>query len=95
MNASLQQVGAYADQEVYVCNVVRNIKNITSIVHLEAANIILATRVWCLKWRNADVTVYCDNMAFQNNCIRDPWLMACTRTLWYNTAAYNIDITCI
>ena len=31
--------------------------------------------------------------AFQNNRIRDPWLMACTRTLWYCTAAYNIDIT--
>ena len=97
MDASLQQVGAYADQEVYVCDVMQNIKNITSIVHLEAANIILAVRVWCHKWRNADVTVYCDNMAvvnaFQNNRIRDPWLMACTRTLWYYTAAYNIDIT--
>ena len=74
----------------------RSIKNITSIVHLEAADIVLAVRVWCHKWRNADVTVYCDNMAvvnaFQNNRIRDPWLMACTRTLWYYTAAYNIDI---
>ena len=96
VDASLQQVGAYADQEVYVCDVLQSIKNITSIVHLEAANIVLAIRVWCHKWKNADVTVYCDNMAvvnaFQNNRIRDPWLMACTRTLWYYTAAYNIDI---
>ena len=45
MDALLQQVGAYADQEVYVCDVIQNIKNITSIVRLEAANIILAVRV--------------------------------------------------
>ena len=96
VDASLHQVGAYADNEVYVCDVLQSIKNVTSIVHLEAANIVLAVRVWCHKWRNANVTVYCDNMAvvnaFQNNRIRDPWLMACTRTLWYYTAAYNINI---
>ena len=30
VDASLQQVAAYADQKVYACNVVENVKNITS-----------------------------------------------------------------
>ena len=38
-------------------------------------------------------TVMAGVNAFQNNRIRDLWLMACTRTLWYYTAAYNMKIT--
>ena len=73
-------MGAYADQ-VFVCDVKQNIKNITSIVHLEAANIILAVRVWCNKWRNADVTVYCDNMAV---------VFDYCNSLLYGVSKYNV-----
>ena len=93
VDASLQQVSAIWDRQVYSCDIPDRIKNLVSIVQLEAANVMLAARVWGKQWENQEVTMWCDNLAVVHACqsqkIKDHWLMACCRTLWY-IAKYNI-----
>ena len=94
VDASLQQVGGIWRKQVYCCNIPDRIKNLVSIVQLEAANIMLAARVWGKCWTNQEVMIWCDNLAvvhaYQSQRIKDHWLMACCRTLWYIAAKYNI-----
>ena len=57
---------------------------------------VMACKLWGNEWRNSRVYIWCDNMAVvaacQSNKIRDNWLMACCRTLWWLSAIYNLDI---
>ena len=94
VDASLQQVGAIWERQVYSCNIPDRIKNLVSIVQLEAANVMLAARVCGKHWENQEVVIWCDNLAVVHACqsqkIKDHWLMACCCTLWYIAAKYNI-----
>ena len=95
VDASLQQVGGIWNKKVYSCNIPDRIKELVSIAQLEAANIMLAGRLWADQWKNKKVTIWCDNLAvvhaFQAQKIKDHWLMACCRTMWYISASYNIE----
>ena len=68
----------------------------SSIVHIEAANILLALRCWAKNWANATVLIWCDNLAVVNaftfNRMRDNILMAIIHFAWLYTAAYNINL---
>ena len=70
--------------------------NIASIVHLEAANILIAFKLWAHHWENSKVNIWCDNIAvihaFTSCKIKDVWLMACVRNIWQFTATYNIEL---
>ena len=97
VDASLQQVGAIWNKEVYSCSIPSRLKNLVSIVQLEAANLTMACKLWGSKWKNTRVIVWCDNLAVVQACqshrIRDNWLMACCRTLWFTAAINNIEIS--
>ena len=71
--------------------------NITSIVHLEAANTLKAFKLWAHYWKNSKLIIWCDNLAvvqaFTFHKIKDVWLMACVRNKWQFTATYNINLT--
>ena len=86
VDASLRIVGGYFQGKVYAVEVPLAILNIASIVHLEVANILVAVKTWCKHWSNAVVS------AFSHHKMRDPWLTACVRNIWYFTASYNIDL---
>ena len=61
------------------------------IVHLEIVNILLAIRLFCSLWSGHKVLVKCDNNAvvtvLKNVKTKDPFLSACTRNVWYCSAA--------
>ena len=67
-----------------------------SIVHLEAANIILTLNYWKKSLKNSHIVIWCDNFAvvnaFTHHKIRDVFLMACVRTIWLICAVYNIKL---
>ena len=94
VDASLQQVGGIWEKQVYSYDIPDRIKNLVSIVPLEAANVMLAGTIWGKQWENKEVPIWCDNLvvvhAYQSQRIKDHWLMACCRTLWYVSARYNI-----
>ena len=97
VDASLQQVGAIWNKEVYSCDIPNRLKDLVSIVQLEAANLVMACTLWGDKWRNSRVIIWCDNLAVVQACqshrIKDNWLMACCRTLWFIAAIHNIEIS--
>ena len=96
MDASLRMVGGYFQSTVYAVEVPLAILNIASIVHLEAANILVAFKTWCQHWSNQKILLWCDNIAvvnaFSHHKMRDPWLTACVLNIWYFTSSYNIDL---
>ena len=96
VDASLQCTGGIFGNKVYSCEIPQVLKDLTSIVQLEAANVVMACKLWGNQWRNSKVYIWCDNMAVVAACqsgkIRDNWLMACCRTLWWLSAVYNLDI---
>ena len=93
--ALLQQVGGIWNNKVYSCDIPQRIKDLVSIVQLEAANIMLAVRLCGSEWANRKVNIWCDNLALVHTCqsqrIKDNWLMACCRTLWYISAKHNTE----
>ena len=96
VDASLRMVGGYFQSTVYAVEVPLAILNIASIVHLEAANILVAFKTWCQHWSNQKILLWCDNIAvvnaFSHHKMRDPWLTACVPNIWYFTSSYNIDL---
>ena len=96
IDASLERVGAKFQNKVYSCIIPQNIKNLCSIVHLEALNMLMALRLWCKWMDNKPVIIWCDNIAvvnvFNSFRVRDPWLMAVTRTMWLYMSGHNIDL---
>ena len=79
VHASLMQVGAKYENCVYSYDIPEELKNVGSIVHFEAANVLAAIRTSFEEWQDATITVWCDNLAvvnaFTNQKIRDPFLM--------------------
>ena len=59
-------------------------------------NILVAFKLWAKLWKDSKVIIWCDNIAVVNAFtfpkIRDPWLMACVRNVWYFTALYNVQL---
>ena len=96
VDASLTRVGGIFDNNVYSTTIPEPILNIASIVHLEAANILIAFKLWAHYWENSKVTIWCDNIAvvhaFTSCKIKDVWLMTCVRNIWQFTATYNIEL---
>ena len=68
-----------------------------SIVHFEAANVMVTLKLWATKFQNQQCVIWCDNFAvvnaFTNNKIKDSFLQARVRTVWLICARYNIQLT--
>ena len=96
VDASLTRVGGIFNNNVYSTAIPQPILNIASIVHLEAASILIAFKLWAPCWENSKLIIWCDNLAvvhaFTSCKITDAWLMACVRNVWQFTASYNINL---
>ena len=96
VDASLTRVGGIFNNKVYSTSIPEPILNVASIVHLEAANILIAFKIWAKYWKNSKLSIWCDNLAvvhaFTYHKVRDVWLMACVRNIWQFTASYNIKL---
>ena len=70
-------------RESFTVKVPLAVLNIASIVHSEAANILVAFKTWCKHWSNQKILLWCDNIAvvnaFSHHKMRDPWLTTCIR----------------
>ena len=96
VDSSLQEMGAYYNGEVYSTSIVNTLINNMSLVHLEAANIILTLRCWKKLLKNSYTVIWCDNFAvvnaFTHHKIRDVFLISCVQTAWLICAMYNIKL---
>ena len=96
VDASLKGLGGYHEGEVYAIPVLLYLENMLSIVHFEAANIVVALRVWAGSFQNRQCIIWCDNFAvvnaFNSHKIRDSFLSACVRTVWLLCAEHNIQL---
>ena len=92
----LHEVGAKWGDQIFSCTIPDILKEVGSIVHFEAANILLTLQCWCKSLRNKTVLIWCDNLAVVNVSnyykVRDPLLMAILRSVWLYTAAFNMDL---
>ena len=92
----LLALGAKFENKVYSLPIPDILKQMCTIVHFEAVNILVALCTWSSSLYNSKCIVYCDNMAvvecFTSHKIRDPFLMACVRTAWLICAKNNIKI---
>ena len=96
VDSSLQEMGAYYNGQVYSVPILQTLRNNMSIVHFEAANIVLTLKCWGKVVKNSTMIIWCDNFAvvnaFTHHKIRDVFLMACVRTVWLICAENNIKI---
>ena len=84
IDASLTGLGGAYNSMVYSLPIPKDYKNY-SIVHLEALNIIVASKVWAEAWANKQIHVFCDNMAvvevLNTGKARDSVLAMCARNI--------------
>ena len=96
VDASLKGMGAKFGNKVYGMPVDNQLQEVCTIVHLEAANVMLAIRTWAKLLLNSECIIWCDNEAvvnsFQSFRIRDPFIMACVRSVWLTCAIFNIKL---
>ena len=92
VDASLTRVGGIFNNKVYSTPIPEAILNFTSIVHLEATNILIALKLWAHYWKNSKLIICCNNLAvvqaFMFHKIKD----VCVRNIWQFTATYNINL---
>lgn len=64
--------------------------------HLEMLNIVIAVKLWSADWEHKVVRILCDNAAavavLQHGRSRDPFLLACARDIWFETAIRDINL---
>ena len=65
VDSSLQGMGAFFEGQVYAVTVLHILQRY-SIVHLEAANVLMALRCWADTLKNASCIIWCDNFAVVN-----------------------------
>ena len=96
VDASLRNLGAIFQREVYSIPIIDTLKQYFNIVHFEATNILLAIHTWLTRLHDQECTVWCDNNAVVNaftfHKIKDNYLMACVHSVWLLCAQYNIKL---
>ena len=86
VDASQKGMGVKFGNKVYGVAIDTQLQGVCTIVHFEAANVMLAIRTWTKILKNSECTIWCDNEAVVNISkpykICDPFLMACVRSVW-------------
>ena len=67
VDASLRGMGAKFGNKVYGVAIDKQLQDVCTIVHLEAANVILAVRTWGKLLLNSECIIWCDNEAVVNS----------------------------
>ena len=96
VDASSGAMGVKLGNKVYSLPIPSSLKQICTIMHLEAVNIVVALHTWSTILYNNKCTAYCDSMAvvecFTSHKICDPFLMAYVGTAWLICAKNNIKL---
>ena len=94
LDACLQGLGAKCGNLVYHLPIPTEYSNL-GIVQLEMVNILVATRVFAHLWKGKNVHIRCDNQAvvqvLNTGRTKDPFLAACARNIWMESAKFDID----
>ena len=88
VDACLSGIGGHTNAHVYYQELPLCYRMRLSIVHFEMLNVMVAFRLWAQAWVNAAVV-----SIINSGSNRDPFLAACTRTLWLIKAQYNIMVS--
>ena len=95
LDACLTGFGGHCGRYVYHLPIVRGFMK-RSIVHLEMVNILIAIRLFKFLWKGRKTLIKCDNEAvvsvLKTGRTRDPYLAACGRNIWYESAMSDIDL---
>ena len=95
LDACLTGFGGRSGNFVYHLPIERGFRNWT-IVHLEMINILIAIRLFKFQWASQKVLIRCDNEAvvtvLKSGKTRDPYLAACARNIWFESALADIDL---
>ena len=92
LNTCLTRLGGRCGNCVYHLPIEKGYMSWT-IVHLEMINVLLVLRLFHNQWSSKKVLIHCDNQAVVHGSgkMRDPFLAACARNVWYVTAVNDID----
>ena len=94
LDACLTGLGGHFDSMVYTLEIPFGYKNY-DICHLEMLNIVVASKLWALYWKDKKIQIHCDNMAvvqvLNTGRARDHILATCPRNIWIIAATYNIE----
>ena len=96
LDASLTGMGAVWRNRVYATPI-HNCGDLNlKIVHLEMLNIIIALKVWGVKWRHSAIDIFCDNLGVvqvvETGKTKDSFLALCIRNIWLLTASLDIQL---
>ena len=95
LDACLTGFGGRCGRSIYHLPIVRGFRQ-WAIVHLEMVNILIAIRLFKSLWKGRKVLIKCDNEAvvsvLKTGKTRDPYLAACGRNIWYESAMSDIDL---
>ena len=97
LDAYLTGCGAVAGEQFYATPFPESvIRADHTIAHLELLNIVVAIKMWRVRWAGWTVQVFCDNLnsvhVLQSGRSRDHFMRACAREVFLHTAANDIDI---
>ena len=95
LDACLTGFGGRCGRSIYHLPIVRGFRQWT-IFHLEMVNILIAIRLFKSLWKGKKVLIKCDNEAvvsvLKTGRTRDPYLAACGRNIWYESAMSDIEL---
>ena len=95
LDTCLTSFGGRCGRHVYHLPIARGFMS-WSTVHLEMVNILIAIRLFKFLWKGRKVLIKCDNEAvvsvLKTGRTRDPYLAACGRNVWYESAMSDIDL---
>ena len=95
LDACLTGFGGCWENLVYHVPIQRRYLNL-AITQLEMLNILVAIRIFSKYWQGQKIKVKCDNMAvvqvLQTGKVKDPFLGACARNIWMETAKADIEV---
>ena len=89
-------MGAVWRNRVYATPIIQIPNFISTIVHLEMLNVVIALRTWAKYWQHTKVIIFCDNLAVvhvvETNRTRDEFLALCLRNIWLLAALHDVEI---
>ena len=95
LDACLTGFGGRCGRSINHLPIVRGFRQ-WAIVHLEMVNILIAIRLFKSLWKGKKVLIKCENEAvvsvLKTGKTRDPYLAACGRNIWYESAMSDIDL---
>ena len=96
LDACLTGVGGVWNGFVYALSLPTSLSN-SNIATLEMLNILVALKIWALKWKHKKIHFFCDNIAvvqvIQSGRTKDPHLASISRNILMTASMHDIHIS--